>query len=439
MGIKGFFLKHSFPLLIWLSTQKAKRGNAFFTPKIKKGVKIEPNDPKTWWLVNAVQNHKRIPIIAPLADHSMCLAGVPARKFYSEAETHIKTMAAAAAYYGLDAVSGGGDTYNFEAEALGQKMIYSENAMPTIDFREPLIKNPADLLKLKVPDWIRSGRIPFILDTIKLNATMGLKSGKFCAPFSLAVALRSYPRLIRDLRKNPEFAHDLFIFLVDEILPSYLRLQKKYCGISAANGADAWAVFPNLTPDLMEKWVLPYADRLFNNCLNYGIIATTVGCGDYCEERIEKFDKKILFKCFDIQRKLLRGMPMVSLGTGLWHKYPLQPVLEYLTRYKEKGIRAFIPANVNARLVRDGPVEKIVRNIKCFIDFFGRDHNLFIVLANIPADTPPRHVHAAVAAARTYGRLPIVADLNDVRFQTPERESFQKYVESMSSGYQWVF
>jgi uroporphyrinogen-III decarboxylase len=435
MGIRGLLLRSSLPLLIRLSTLKGKGGSSLFTPKVKKGVTVDPLDPKTWWMSHAAKSTTVIPIMAQMYDHAMSLAGVPARKFYSDAKTHVNTVAAVAAYYGLDSAIGGGDTYNYEVEALGQKMIYSENAMPTIDFRDPFIKEPADLAKLKPPDWLNAGRIPFVLDVIRLNAGMGYKTGKFCSPFSLAVALRTYPKLIRDMRKNPQFAHDLFTVLVDEILPSYLKVQKKQCGIKVAAGADAWAVFPNLSPELMEKWVVPYAERLFKNCTDFGVISMAVGGGgDYCEESIEKFDKDILFKCFDIQKKLFLGTPMIVLGMGRWHEYPLETVTEYLMDQSKKGTRASIVASLNARLLRDGPVDKIVDTIIRYMDVLGREHNLAISLANIPADTPPRHIHAAVAATHTYGRLPLARNLEEIPLKVPERESFQEYVEKMSSG-----
>ena len=435
MGIRGLLLRSFLPLMIHFNTMRSTRGAAFFTPKPQKGVKLDPKDPKTWWMVSVAQRHNTIPIMAQMYDHSMSLAKVPAKKFYSDATVHLNTIAAVAAYYGLDAATGGGDTYNYEAEALGQKMIYSDNAMPTVDSREPLIKNTTDLSSLRVPDWLHTARIPFILEVIRLNAAMGFKTGKFCAPFSLAVALRTYPRLIRDLRKEPAFAHDLFTFLVDEVLTSYLKVQKKYCGISAATGADAWAVFPNLTPELTEQWVIPYAEQLYKNCTDSGIIAMAAGGGgDYCEERVEKFDKDILYRCFAIQKKLLRGIPLLVLGMGRWHEYPLEPVVDYLTPYSRKGIRASILANLNARLLRDGPVEKIVTTVRHFIEVLGKEHNLAIVLANIPSDTPPPHIHAAVASVRTYGRLPSTDNLDDITVKIPQREPLQEYIHRMSSG-----
>jgi hypothetical protein len=119
---------------------------------------------------------------------------------------------------------------------------------------------------------------------------------------------------------------------------------------------------------------------------------------------------------------------------GRWHEYPLEPVAEYLKKYQDKGIRASIMANLNARLLRDGPPERIIAAVKRFIKVLGTFHNLAIVLANIPADTPPRHIHAAVAATRACSRLAPGADPDEVGVTVPERESFQEYIDTMSGG-----
>jgi len=109
-------------------------------------------------------------------------------------------------------------------------------------------------------------------------------------------------------------------------------------------------------------------------------------------------------------------------------------VIEYLAPYKTNSVRMTISVGVNARLLRDGPVERIVAYIKRLIDLLGRDHNISFWLANIPADTPSEHIHAAVAAVHTYGRRPIAGDLDAVELHIPERESFQEYVAEVSRG-----
>jgi uroporphyrinogen-III decarboxylase len=413
---------------------QSNKGGSFFSAESVEGFALDPKDPKTWCIAQNQGNPDWIQVTAQMHDHAMTLAGAPARKFYDDANVHVNVMVAVAAYYGFDAGRGSFDVYNIEAEAMGQKMISSHDAMPTVDFREPLIESPGDLLRIQVPDWRSAGRAPFALDVIKLNASLGLNRGYFCAPFSLAVALRSYPRLIKDMKRDPGFARDIFTFLVDEILPSYLRVQKDYCGVTVGLGSDAWAAFPNLSPALLEEWVVPYTDRLSANLKEFGASALYVGGADYCEERVEHFDTHILFKCMDIQVKFAGGAPIMFMGMGRWQDYPLEPMVEYLQPYKDKGLRATITAGVNARLLRDGPIERIVDYIRRVIDAIGRDHDLSFWLANIPADAPPKHVHAAVAAVHTYGRRPMLESLDDVEVHMPPTGSFREYVDRVSEG-----
>lgn len=412
-----------------------EQASSLFSVKLSKHFDLDRHDPRTWWAVEYQNKPDTLTVAAQMHDHSMRLGGVTARQYYFDAPTSVRVGTAACAYYHLDLPMAGGDIYNYEAEALGQPMIYSDMAMPTIDFRQPLISTHQDLDKLHPPaDWLERGRVRFAWDVFRNLHEFGFDQGSFCAPFSLAVGLRSYPLLIRDIRRDPAFARELFTRLVDEILPSFLKAEQAYCGMTQAYGADAWACFPNLSPEMVEEWVVPYSMRLLQNCMQFGLIALPVASGDYCEEDLTKFDKQILWKCFDAQIHNAAGNPAVFLGMGRWQDYPLEPVAEYLKQYKDKGIRATVQCGINARLVRDGPVDRIVDNIKRYIDLLGRDHEIILFLANIPADTPPEHVHAAVAATRAYGHLPLAENLDDVKFELPQRESFKEYVATMSGG-----
>jgi hypothetical protein len=85
---------------------------------------------------------------------------------------------------------------------------------------------------------------------------------------------------------------------------------------------------------------------------------------------------------------------------------------------------------VDATLLKNGPTEAIVERIKLYIDKLARDGHCMIHLNQIPADTPPEHIHAAVAACHAYGRLPIAENLDDVPFETPQRESFAEFIRN---------
>jgi hypothetical protein len=89
---------------------------------------------------------------------------------------------------------------------------------------------------------------------------------------------------------------------------------------------------------------------------------------------------------------------------------------------------AFITAGVDAKLLQDGPVEAIVERIKLYIDKLARGGRCMIHLNQIPPETRPEHIHAAVAACHAYGRLPIREDLSEVHFEVPKKESFKEFL-----------
>ncbi|MFC1967578.1 uroporphyrinogen decarboxylase family protein, partial [Chloroflexota bacterium] len=370
-----------------------------------------------------------VEVIAQMHDHAMVLEGVSIRDIYWNAETFITSVYEAAAYYQIDMPSANADNYNFEIEALGAKMIYSDIAMPTVDHREPFIKGPEDLVKIKTPDFYHDARMPYTLEATKLSTQFGNKTGWFCGPFSLLVGMMGYVNLIKSMRKQPEFTRELFELVIDKVLIPYIKVQKEYCGITVAFGADAWANTPNLSLAQMEEWVVPFNQKLIAKGKETGL-GVSIGSGYYYEERSEKFDNNLLLKSFPHQFASRDGAISLRLNPGDMLDYPFQVVREYTAQYREQGITPIIQLTVDARLLRDAPVERVTNQIKQVIDLFARDHNLGILLGNIPSDTNPDHVHAAIAAVHTFGRKPIADNLDDIEFQLPRRESFEEWKRS---------
>ncbi len=369
-----------------------------------------------------------LPLTTQMIDHTMVLAGVSAKKFFFDAKANVEASALVDGYYGFSMLTRGADAYNFEIEALGGKMVYGENSMPTVDHRDLLIKKPEDLEKLKNKkiDFRKAGRFSFALELIKLNTEYGISPGMYCSPFSLAVAMRGYPALYRDMRKNPKFYDELMTYIVDDVLVPWIKVQNEETGALLAIGADAWASVPNLSVKEMMDWVVPYNQKLSQKAKKLGVLTADVS-GLYQEERPEKFDPKILQESLEVQLACSGNIPAIYVSQGHLNEYPLEPVVVFLKRMQEQGKKIPVTLTVNAQLIRDGPIERIVNTIKHYIKVFGRDHQLSLLLANIPADAPSDHVHAAVAAINTYGRLPIADNLDDIKFTIPKKESFQEW------------
>ncbi|MDY6796519.1 MAG: uroporphyrinogen decarboxylase family protein [Actinomycetota bacterium] len=376
------------------------------------------------------------PCFAQMHEHVQYISGVAPREFYlTDGYKMAVTTKLVNDYYGMDVPLPFTDTYNIEAEAMGATMIAGDIDMPTIDYRKPLVENISDIDRIDIdfqPDW---GRIGYVIDTIRaMREVCGLPELIiFCAPFSLAVGLRSYPKLIRDMRKDPPAAHALMTWITEEVHPRYLGLLKRETGARIGIGADAWAAFPNLTVDMVEEWVVPYNSRLRRRMKKEGMALILIGAADYCEEQAARFDRETMEACWLTHSRSIvgdwavNGMPF--MGMGRTQEWPLEWMQEFAVRGTSKryGKKAIL-ASVNARFIREGPAEAIVDFVKRTVDVLAREGKFFIFLAQVPAATPPEHVHAAVAALKTYGRYPIAEDLDGVEFRVPEFEPFDVWL-----------
>ncbi len=377
------------------------------------------------------------PVLAQMHEHVQYVSKVPPKQFYlTDGLKMAEAFRQVSDWYGMDLPLPFTDVYNYEAEALGAKMIYGDIDMPTIDFTEPLIKEPGDIDKVNTDLTIDSGRLRYVAGAIRgMKQYAGMpKLLAFCAPFSLAVGLRSYPKLIRDIRKDPKFAHELFSWITDVVHPKFLSVLKDETGVRAGFGADAWSCFPNITVDMVEEWVIPYNQRLRKNARKIGMLVTGLAGADYCEENPDRFDRATMEACWrsggrgTVGTWADHGMPMALMGpTQLW---PLEWMQDYALRTSMKGYgKKPVLFGFNARFLREGPAEVIVDLIKRVIDKLGREGRLILFLAQIPAATPPEHIHAAVAAIKAYGRYPIATNLDDVKFTMPEFEPFEVWLK----------
>ena len=359
---------------------------------------------------------RHVLIAAQCNDHSARLAGVPARRFFTDAGTFAHTQLLTTAYYGLNAPNNLWDVYNIEAEAMGQTIVYPPDGIPDADRTDPLIKSPADLDKIRIPDPAKSGRMPWVhrINQLYLEMTGKPARAYFCAPFSLAVNIRGYENLITDMALRPDFAHELFTFLCDEVLVPYIEAMRAAVDSPTllADGNDAWASPPMITLDMMDEYVVAYTERLRSKLGDK--VVTRGNWGDAESRDPERFMAQKL-KCSPRVLSIL-DPDLYSIGP--------QRVKAFA---KDRDV--YITAGIDATLLCEGPAEAIVQRVKQYIDVLGRDENFAIYLNQIPAETPAEHIHAAVAACHTYGQYPIAEYLDDIAFEFPERESFSDFVK----------
>jgi len=363
-----------------------------------------------------LSKEKHIIIGGQINDHAAFLARVPTKQFFTDADIFTRTQVLVTKYYKLDTLSNFWDVYNVEAEALGQKIIYHSAGLPDIDRTRPLIAKPSDLDHLHPPDPCTSGRLPWVRKVNRkfLDLTGKLDRAYFTAPLSLAANIRGYENLMEDMFQRPAFAHRLFKFICDDVLLPHLEMMRKELGMPdlLMDGRDAWASPPMITLDMMDEYVVYYTqylrDRLDKNLITRG------NWGDAKSRDPERFFLQKL-KCTPGSLSV-SDPDLFELGPGR------------VKAFADKH-NLFVTAGVDAALLCEGPVEAIVERIKFYIDTFARNGQCMIHLNQIPRETPCEHVHAAVAACHTYGRLPLLDNLDDIAFEIPKRESFSDFVK----------
>ena len=365
---------------------------------------LDPSSENTTILIGAQSN-----------DHSAHLAGVSTKRFFTDAQTFAHVQLLVTEYYRLDILSNFWDVYNIEAEALGQKVAYPPDAIPDVDRTKPLISAPSDLDRIPPPDPYRSGRMPWVrqFNKIFLESTGKLERIYFTAPFSIAANIRGYENLVMDMFERRRFVHRLFIFLCDEVIAPFIEVMRSELGNPdlILDGRDAWASPPMITLDMMDEYVVAYTERLRDRL--GGSLITRGNWGDASSSDIDRF----------LSQKMSCSPGSLSV---------LDPDLSQVGPARVKAFadkhNALVAAGVDATLLQDGPVEAIVDRIKMYIDKMARDGRCMIHLNQIPAETPPEHIHAAVAACHTYGRYPIPDNLDDIHFEMPKRESFTEFL-----------
>jgi uroporphyrinogen-III decarboxylase len=376
--------------------------------QVNMSIEIERNMPPS-------TKASHIVIGAQSNDHSAHLSGVSSNRFFTDAPTFARIQLLVTEYYRLDLLSNFWDVYNIEAEALGQKVVYQQGGIPDIDRTRLLINTPSDLDRISPPDPYKSGRMPWIqqLSKIFLEMTGKLERVYFTSPFSIAVNIRGYENLIQDMYERPSFVHRLFEFLCDEVIAPFINVLRTEVGNDALimDGRDAWASPPMITLEMMDDYVVAYTERLRDK-LGDKLITR----GNWGDGRIRDIER------FFSQKLRCSPGSLSVLDPDLYEVGP-----ERVKAYADKH-NAFVTAGVDATLLQKGPVEAIVERIKTYIDKMARDGRCMIHLNQIPAETPPEHVHAAVAACHTYGKLPIAKNLNDIHFELPKREGFAEFM-----------
>ncbi len=131
----------------------------------------------------------------------------------------------------------------FEPSFFGLSSLFEEGKEPT--YGRPVIHQPEDLKKLRIPDFHTSGLAPRAHEAYK--AIKELCGGRLHVffpgwargPWSIATILRGFNELFLDCVDDPDFVKEMMQFIVDSRL-SWDRQRLDFLGVSPFDTGDRW-------------------------------------------------------------------------------------------------------------------------------------------------------------------------------------------------------
>lgn len=332
-----------------------------------------------------------VPFTSQMHEFAMAWSGTSGSKFYTDASALVTGIVKTAEEFDFDVPGLGYDVYNIEAEALGQKLIFSERQAPAINKPLRLLREKKDLLSLKVPLPGSSGRMPFVLNTLRLyrERTGTPPTIQFCAPFSLAVLLRGYEDFMLDLYEEERaFAHDLLSFLTEEVIAPWIKVQQEeFPESTSAIGADALCSPPMVNTTFIKNFSIPYIRRLKELC------TVPVSVINWWGESHVKNPIELLSLKLEVASGLIRAQdPDVAiLGPEIFKEFAIENdvVLEL---------------GIGDGILNRGPEEKIRDRIQHYVHKASQGGKFILYLSSLNAETPPENIRTAVSAIRKYGK-----------------------------------
>ncbi len=201
----------------------------------------------------------------------------PLSRYYLDYRVLCEANFAVREAYSLDILQAISDPYR-EAADIGLHVEYPDDGLPVA--RRPLLPEPGDLLRLRVPDPAAGGRMTDRLEAVRLFheqagrdiPVMGWVEGALAE----AADLRGVGELLMDLIDRPAWVHDL-LEVTAALSVAFARAQVE-AGADIIGLGDAIA--SQISPAAYREFALPYERRVFTTVREMGARGRLHICGD---------------------------------------------------------------------------------------------------------------------------------------------------------------
>ena len=323
-----------------------------------------------------------------IGDHAANLIGAKVSELNFSPEKFLLGQIAAKEKYAIEGTVVGPGLGGI-AEALGSKLVFPDHGAPYVS--EYAIKDFSDLDKIILADPRKSARFPFVLQTAEsLIENLGKEipvSIGIPGPFTSAGNLRGTGEFLRDLAKNPEFAHKTLRLVTDTTVAFIKEATKLDVSIDIDEPTASGAL---ISKKMFAEFAFPYLKEVIDAIISSGKNAPLLHiCGN---------TKNI-------------WTLMADTGAGA---LSLDETIDLEEAKKTVGDRVILVGNVKPTVTMfSGKPEDVEREAKvCLSKAYDSPKGYILTLGcGLPIDTPPENILALRAAARKYGRYPFNPEL----------------------------
>ena len=327
--------------------------------------------------------YDRIPCLPSLSDHAALLLGVSVADYNQSAELMARGQIAAYRTYGHDGIGVGPGSTGI-AEAAGSRVVFPDYATPFV--ADYVVKKKADLDCLTIPDPRTAGRFPQFLealarlvDTVGDEVPVGLTLG---GPVSTAGNLRGTEPFMRDIARDPEFAHRLLEYALGITIPFVREVAKLPVGFTIVDPVSSGSL---ISPAIYRDFGFPYQRRL---------IAEIVAASGRAP---------VLHVCGNTRRN---WSLMAETGAAA---LSLDNVIDLAEAKDAVGDRITLTGNIHpTETMYLGTPALVAENVRsCLRKAWDTPKGFILAMGcALPIPTPPENLHALINAARHYGRYP---------------------------------
>lgn len=331
--------------------------------------------------------YDRIPCNLFIGDHSARLIGAKVSDLHLSVEKAVEAQIAAFKTYESEGV-GVGPGLGGIAEAIGSKQEYSEDGAPFVS--DYAVKEFEDIDRLAVPDPVKGGRFSIILQSAeRLVEALGKEipvSISVPGPFTTAGNLRGAERFMKDLYRNPEFAHRLLRLAADSTIAFVREAAKRDVNINVAEPSASGSL---ISRKQFREFAFPYLKELIDTIKELGKPAPSLHiCGN---------SKKI-------------WEDMADTGAGF---LSLDNQVDLAEAKHAVGGRVVLVGNIRpTETMYLGKPSDVEENAKeCLRKAYDSPKGYVLALGcGLPIPTPPENIHALRNSARKFGQYPLNPD-----------------------------